>query len=366
MGYEIDFLPVGEESKSGDAIAVRYGNLHGSRNEQVVMVVDGGYTASGEALVEHIRRNYGTNRVDIVISTHPDQDHISGLEVVLEELQVDNLLMHQPWRHSQTVAKARASSFRSAGFADWVEKSLEGASALDALATRKGVPIVEPFFGLRFPRTGGTLRILGPTQEYYESLMLEEVRIPASTKQSTALEALLQKMAAGAARLLEENLNIETLRDDGTTTPSNNSSAICLFTIDSRQLLLTGDAGIPALEQAMTVLEAEGFQPGSLNFIQVPHHGSRKNVGPSVLNRMLGPKGQTTPHSAAFASVAKKDPDNKHPAKKVTNAFRRRGYAVHVTQGEAKRYSHDAPNRAGWSASTPLPFYFKVEEDSGS
>lgn len=177
----------------------------------------------------------------------------------------------------------------------------------------------------------------------------------------------MQKMAAKAARLLDENLNIETLRDDGTTTPANNSSAICLLTVDDRQLLLTGDAGIPALEQAVTVLEAEGFQPGNLRFVQIPHHGSRSNVGPSILNRMLGPKGQPTrPAATAFASVARKNPEHKHPAKKVTNAFHRRGYSVHVTQGEAKRHSHDPPDRVGWSTSTPLPFYSKVEEDSGA
>jgi beta-lactamase superfamily II metal-dependent hydrolase len=357
---------VGDESKSGDAIALRYGNLYGPRNEQVVIIVDGGYTASGEALVEHIKEHYGTERVDLVISTHPDQDHITGLEVVVEELQVDALLMHQPWRHSQTVAKARATSFRSAGFAEWVQKSLQGASDLEAVATRKAIRIIEPFCGLTIPTTAGTLRILGPTKEYYESLLQEEVQIPGTARQPGALEGLLRKMAAGAATLLDETFNIETLRDDGTTTPSNNSSVVCMFTIDGRQLLLTGDAGVPALQQAIAVLEGEGFQPGSLKFVQVPHHGSRSNVGPSILNRMLGPKGQTTQHSTAFASVAKKNPEHKHPAKKVTNAFHRRGYAVHVTQGEAKSLIYNAPNRTGWTASRPLPFYPKVEEDSGA
>jgi beta-lactamase superfamily II metal-dependent hydrolase len=165
---------------------------------------------------------------------------------------------------------------------------------------------------------------------------------------------------------LEENLHIETLRDDGETTPTNNSSAISLLTVDDQQLLLTGDAGIPALEQAMTVLEAEGFRPGSFRFVQVPHHGSRRNVGPSILNRMLGPKGQTTQHSSAFVSVPKKNPEHKFPAKKVTNAFYRRGYSVSVTQGQSICYKDDAPARDGWTALTPLPFYEKVEEDSGT
>lgn len=39
MGFEIDFLPVGEEGKSGDAIALRFGNLFGQRSEQMVVVI---------------------------------------------------------------------------------------------------------------------------------------------------------------------------------------------------------------------------------------------------------------------------------------------------------------------------------------
>jgi hypothetical protein len=65
MGFEIDFLPVGAGEKSGDAIAVRFGDL--SRNEPTVSVIDGGTQDSGEALVSHVRQHYGTNRVDFAI-----------------------------------------------------------------------------------------------------------------------------------------------------------------------------------------------------------------------------------------------------------------------------------------------------------
>lgn len=86
IGLEIDFLAVGEESSGGDAITLRYGNLHGPRSEQTVIVIDGGFVDSGEQLVEHSRNHFNTDEVDVVVSTHPDQDHAGGLKVVLEEL----------------------------------------------------------------------------------------------------------------------------------------------------------------------------------------------------------------------------------------------------------------------------------------
>lgn len=85
MGYEIDFMPVGEGKRGGDAIALRYGNLQGDSSEQVIAVIDGGTKESGEQLVTHINKFYKTNRVDFAISTHLHADHSSGLAVVLEK-----------------------------------------------------------------------------------------------------------------------------------------------------------------------------------------------------------------------------------------------------------------------------------------
>jgi beta-lactamase superfamily II metal-dependent hydrolase len=130
--------------------------------------------------------------------------------------------------------------------------------------------------------------------------------------------------------------------------------------------LFTGDAGIPALERVADLLESAGVTPGELNFVQVPHHGSRQNVGPDILDRLLGPKGQEQGVGSAFISAPKKNPENRHPAKKVTNAFHRRGYSVHATQGVIKGHHNDAPDRPGYSTATPTQFFGTVEDDGGA
>ena len=95
MGYEIDFLSVGTGEKSGDAIAFRIWR----ENYFWVFVIDGGYTESGDALVKHINHYYGTNTVNLVILTHPDDDHARGTLRVVEQMKVDNLWMHRPWNY---------------------------------------------------------------------------------------------------------------------------------------------------------------------------------------------------------------------------------------------------------------------------
>ncbi|HEU5156134.1 MAG TPA: hypothetical protein VFU43_04000 [Streptosporangiaceae bacterium] len=358
MGYEIDFLPVGDESSGGDAIALRYGNLHGPRSEQTVIVIDGGYIDDGEALVKHIRQYYETDTVDIAISTHPDQDHITGLKIVLEQMHVKQLLMHLPWKHSSAMAQAKAVSFRTRALSEKLRASLQGAADLEEIAKEQDVPIIEPFAGVE--TSDGFFRILGPTEEYYRELLTEIIEPGSAQASQPSLGALLRQFARA---LVPETLYTETLREDGETTPRNNTSAVCLLTIDGRKALLTGDAGIPAISQVLDVLEGEGFQPGDLAFVQVPHHGSRRNVSPSLLNRLLGPKGQSGKVGTAFVSAPKKNPEHKHPAKKTTNAFLRRGYPVHATQGSTKWHHYDAPGRADYSASTPIPLHEQVEED---
>lgn len=360
MGYEIDFLPVGEESSGGDAIALRYGNLHGKRHEQTVVIIDGGYTDCGKALVEHVQDRYGTSNVDLVVSTHPDQDHVTGLEVVLDELRVDQLWMHLPWNHSSALASARSSNFRSARLSEKVEASLQGASNLEKIANRRGVPITEPFTGETFG-VGGSFKVLGPTRSYYEELLLE---MPEYTPKDQG-RSWLEKLRDAAKELVPETLLIETLRNDGETSPRNNSSAVCLLSVDGDQCLFTGDAGMPALESVADVLDTGGYLPGALDLIQIPHHGSRNNVGPDILNRLLGAKGGVG-RGVAIASAPKKNPENRHPAKKVTNAFIRRGYAAYCTQGSSLWHNRNAPARDTYSTATATPFYSQVEDDGGA
>jgi beta-lactamase superfamily II metal-dependent hydrolase len=132
--------------------------------------------------------------------------------------------------------------------------------------------------------------------------------------------------------------------------------------INGDGLLFTGDAGIPALNHAVSVLESNDFDFTNLKFIQVPHHGSKRNIGPSLLNKIIGPKlSDDIKIKTAFVSASENGMP-KHPAKKVTNAFRRRGAPVFVTSGNGIWHHSNAPFRANYSSIVPLPFYTRVEE----
>jgi len=362
-GYEIDFMAVGEE-QSGDAIALRFGNLFGRRDEQTVVVIDGGFTDTGKQVVDHVRKYYGTNRVDLVVSSHSDADHAAGLETVLNECEVGRLWMHQPWNHTDDIARMfKDGRVTDNSVREALRKSLDEARALEKIAIACKIPIIEPFAGVY--DASRSVVVLGPSQPYYESLL---PCFRAAPEPITPAVGFFTKAMLGAEEVIKkiaEDLDIETLDDTGETSAENNSSTILLVRVGDQYLLFTADAGIPALTQAIDLFVNAGLDLSKLSFVQVPHHGSKRNVGPAVLNRLLGPKlKQESKLRTAMVSVAKPE-GAKHPSKKVMNAFRRRGAPVLATGGLTKCHYFNAPGwpaRANWVAAYALPLYTQVEE----
>jgi len=363
IGYEVDFLPVGEE-QSGDAITMRFGNVFGQRNEQVVVVIDGGFADTGKQVVEHLKKHYKTDQVDLVVSTHPDADHAAGLETVLKECKVGSFWMHRPWNHTDDIAKMFADGrVTDKSVREALRKSLDEARTLERIALDRKIPIVEPFTGVRDATR--SIVVLGPSAQFYGSLLPEFRGTPEPVAQPAGPLAKALRGAAEVIKKIAERWDIETLDDSGETSAENNSSAILLAVVGDHCLLFTADAGIPALTEATNLLVGAGFDFSKIKFIQVPHHGSKRNVGPTILNALLGPKlPKDSKLRTAFVSVAKPE-DEKHPSKKVMNAFRRRGAPVLPTGGGTKCHYFNAPGwpaREGWIAAEALPFYGEVEE----
>lgn len=364
-GYEIDLLPVGNGDRSGDAIAIRYG----TSGNYKVLVYDGGSLESGQKLVDHIKKYYGTTFVDYVVNSHPDTDHSSGLSVVLEQLDVGELWMHQPWNYSSTILDYfKDGRITDKSLAERLKNKMAAAYKLELLAEEKNIPVYEPFTGARI----GDFVVLSPDSEWYiHELIADFAKSPdKNTGEGRALLGFRDFMAKSvmeAARKaidwVAEKWDKESLREDVSTSAENESSVILYGNIDGRGILMTGDAGVRALAATADIAEYNNISlPDILKFIQVPHHGSRNNVSTSVLDRIVGVRkvtndGKTT--KSVFVSAGEES--KTHPRNMVVNAFTRRGAKVFVTKGQAKRHHHNMPEREGWTTATTLPFYEQVE-----
>lgn len=368
MAYEIDFIGVGKDSsKSGDAIAIRYGNLEGSRDEFTVALIDAGFKSSGEDVVNHVKEHFHTEKVDLVISTHPDQDHINGLSMVLDELEVGELWIHKAWEHNEGLAdKFHDGRITDNSIGEKLRENLQAAYDLVQQAEKQGITVSEPFTSLTFD--GGTIKVLGPTQDYFESLIPDFDGMPKKAEEEKDLfdEAIdgLVAIAKSAWKTITSIWGEDDLPTEDETSAKNNSSVITQIITDERRLLFTGDAGITALEQAADQLDS-CINPAELRFMQIPHHGSRRNISSNVLNRIIGEplsNGESR-DITAFASTAK-DGEPKHPRKAVMNAFTHRGVKAIATRGSNKCSRYNSPAREGWVTAEAEPYHYEYQEEA--
>jgi beta-lactamase superfamily II metal-dependent hydrolase len=353
QGFEIDFLPVGENSCSGDAICVRYGS---PESGYIINVIDGGYASTTETIITHLNSHYGRpTRIHNVVLTHADRDHAAGLIGILEQYEVAALWMNRPWLYAEEIVHHFHGNWTVPGLVSHLRDEFDKLVELESIAIRKGIPIYEPLQGAQI----GEFVVLAPSRERYISLIPELDKAP-QTYTKTAVDWLVH-VAEKAVAFVRETWSGETLSDNPEpTSASNESSVVQAALIEGKVIVLTADAGPGGLTEAADHLERLGsYQP---YFFQVPHHGSRRNVTPTALNRWLGAPLAHSSQSRGVAYCSAAADDDEHPRKKVVNAFIRRGYPVHTTNGVAKCNRHNMPARLGWSSSVPESFSWEVEE----
>lgn len=355
-GFQIDFIPVDSGEKSGDAITARIRK----NGIDTIYVIDGGTKDSGAKIVDHIQKYYSTDKVDYLINTHPDSDHASGLSVVVENLDIGEIWLHQPWDITDEVIDfIKDGRITENSLSERLEEGLKQASILKDLANDKGIPLFEPYQGKNI----GDFTVLSPSKSWYRKLLKTFRPMPETIlKKSSKLKEFAQKGIDSIYKVFER-WDIETLSNDASTSSENESSVVLYADLFSNQILLTGDAGVQALTRAYDyAIETLGIYLSSCVFYQVPHHGGRHNVTPKLLNKIIGPilPKDTPANKCAFVCVSNDSPD--HPKRQVTNAFKRRGVDVKRTEGNTIYKYNGFPQRNGWVPIPSIPFYEQVEE----
>lgn len=350
-GFEIDYIAVGDGERSGDGIAIRYGKLlSGDSNSQVVIVIDGGTKESAQELISRVRNEYGTNKINYLISTHPDADHLSGLKEILTELDIDNLYIHIPWNHVQEIQNNFSQNFSLNNLADKLQDEFELVNEVVGTALEKGVSIEEPFEGLT---VNGQMLFLGPSKNYYEELLCRSEKTP---DLKSALQEVLgqaQLTVRKAAEWVEDRFDIQILEENPITSAENNTSVILLLLLNGKKALLTGDAGVEALNYASDYANTRGISLLDLNFFHVPHHGSKHNLNNKILEKINA--------ETAFISAARQS--DKHPSQRIINALIKNGFSVHKTCGRHIRHQENAPDRIGWTNLIPESFSHLFKEE---
>ena len=109
------------------------------------MLIDGGNAADGYAVRSYLE-NAGVDKLDLLVATHPHEDHIGGLPTVLTYFEAETI-----WTTEITYSNST------------IRKFLEAADKQDA-------PVVQPTGGETFLLGSALVTVLGPVSTNYEDV----------------------------------------------------------------------------------------------------------------------------------------------------------------------------------------------------
>ena len=311
--FEIDFLDV-KSKKSGDAIPLRY-SINGITR---IHITDGGFQDTGDKVVQHVKRYYyDPNTIDAVIVSHSDGDHAGGLRKVLETFNVSELWMLRPWLYADELIDQFARFSNVENLVLRLKEVYPNIAALEEIAESKGIPIREPFQGEGI----GEFIVLAPTKERYLDLVVESKKTPEAAR---AADESDQSMLAKLGYLVEKVVSFiraawgEESFSSEETSPENEMSVIQYANLCGDKILLTADAGRGALTEAANYAPWAGLELPGIDWFQVPHHGSRRNVSTEILDRWLGKRlseklEEGVEKFTAIISASKEDEDLELP-----------------------------------------------------
>ncbi|EOV9665860.1 ComEC/Rec2 family competence protein [Cronobacter malonaticus] len=357
--YDLDFLAVGDKT-SGDAIFIRTKRSH---QEQIINLVDGGYSGTAENITLFMKKWYSTQAIDNMILTHGDKDHISGLIKILEagEIEVKRLWAIFPWHYAADLIYG--GYFENRNSVKWLQDELKRLYPLlrdlEELAIKKRIPISTPFAG----NLVGEFTVLSPTKEFY----LDNIASSTKTAEENPnrhygkelFESTFSRVKDISTSYKEwgyENFTSEN------TSPENNNSVIQFASLKNKKILLTGDAGVEALGLALKSL-AHGEKP-LVDIFQVPHHGSRRNLSSDLLDAIIGNKFATKREAEAsgrittIISAGKNDVN--HPRKAVVRALYHRGAKIFSTKNGG--FHKGTSTRDNWKDATLLTYPAEIED----
>lgn len=279
-------------------------------DNQHIAVVDGGYSSNGDDIVRFIVDECKSYTIDVMFNTHPDIDHIAGLVRILEsdEVKVKKLVMNRPW----VDANLKSSYFKDGritenSLAKRIIDNFKKAKELSDLADSKGVDAIHPVINHTYL---DCLTILSPTTEHYRNCLLASEKTPVADDVYNGLSGFRKEMSVEKY----DKKKIIKWFDEEKTSDINETSIVLALEIGDMKMLLTGDVGKEGLNAALDTWEASGKKASAFTKVQLPHHGSRKNINPKTLERICAKYYYVSCPPNGFAEG--------HPSRRLENKIR--------------------------------------------
>lgn len=292
MEFEINMINV----KDGDAIIL----MLKKKDKKALILIDGSsnkhYPKIKKRLIEVLPEF--NNKIDLLICTHYDNDHIGGVENILDDyhniiqeiwiskiadnLTIQNEMMRQSL-HNMEVMNSQKSIEEKQNEKEDYNSNLIIEGYKDLIRTTQ--KIID--YGLESKTKEVTkgdhlkefeeFQVISPSAEYYNSYLdqLKDEKfireIPFKIYENSMNETLNSSMPPC------EQLESSSIANHVTAT--NMVSIVTLLKTEGKKLLFTGDAGIETFETQGLLQD----DLRNIDWLDLSHHGSKNNTSESML-----------------------------------------------------------------------------------
>jgi hypothetical protein len=281
--YRIEMLP----ALNGDALLVEYGNARTRR-----LLIDGGPLQAFSHLQERLDAlPEGDRRVELLVITHVDTDHVEGIIRLLAMPQakwpiVPQEIWFNGWRHLEEsrVLGGREGELMSALIArragDRWNKSFAGRAVR-----------VQSTVGDRIKLEDGmVLTMLSPDADALEALLKDwresatEWEIDPGNLEKAWAQLVAEdkfhpdsELTLGPGDLTPKLRKLLKGKDDA---KANGSSIAFIAEFDGKSCLFLGDAHMRVVCASLKRLGATKDRPLRVDAVKMSHHGSKNNITP--------------------------------------------------------------------------------------
>lgn len=276
--YYVSYIDVGQGASS-------YIQLPDGKN----MLIDGGDVEYGETVGEFLT-NHNVTTIDYMIATHADSDHIGGLNYVLENFEIKNIL--RPFQISLSTSDANSAVYEYedlAGAYNELQVQSSGRSKVCKITSSVYRRFIKNIYSETYMEGGSEVE--STITVFYDGL-----KIGGDNYEIEFFAPLKRNIDMDFSAWSTKTLGFATDGFGSSSSTSNDNSAIftvtCfddkyLFMGDSRYTESNGSIGYSEMAFINSLTDDEKTELAKVDVLLLGHHGSKYSTSTELLNIVL-------------------------------------------------------------------------------
>ena len=255
--------------------------LHCRKGENTgIVVVDGGQGVNPR-MNQFLHEIELIDSIDLMVLTHPDDDHLDGIRKYFEKhLNDSDLKVKKIWANCAANIIINTNNDVSPRKAEKLSNILENLVTQNKIVWESDVVVGHEPISL----PSGDIEIIGPTPNAFNDFMEKYRNDIGYTGEINAIDVSARDFDGDfnteMSELAKRDKTSRNSRDD----VYNASSISFILRCDDFSILMLGDSFASGIYECLKQLGYSQDSPLKVDYVKMPHHGSANNINNDLLN----------------------------------------------------------------------------------